>query len=174
MEGSDPDLVWGTVLSWHLPGGTEVVHKNFYSGRLVSGPVIKQTGSSENETGMLATGRRRSITVSDIQAVAHIRSPQNPRRGGAVRQMGPQTYRILKCVIDSFGLDSCFLTQGSVARDLVVTFLNIGGVPPIIESRGAPDQFSIPQHLKYLRIIPFLTCLERLWGRRKILCNGNW
>lgn len=65
--------------------------------------------------------------------------PQTPRRGVARRvHGGPQTYRILKFVVSSFGLDSVSLTEGSsvldgsLLRGMRVTSLIIrGGGGPI-------------------------------------------
>jgi hypothetical protein len=45
-------------------------------------------------------------------------------RGGPVGQDVPQIYRILKCIVDSFGLDCFLLTEGSILTGLRVTSIS--------------------------------------------------
>jgi hypothetical protein len=53
-------------------------------------------------------------------------------------QMAPQTYRIPKFVVGSFGLGSIFVTEGSALRDQEVTSPIISGGGGLISSGRGP------------------------------------
>jgi hypothetical protein len=57
------------------------------------------------------------------------------RRGRGVGQGPRKMYRILRCVVSSYGLDSLILTEDSTVRDWGVSLISILK-PRIIESRG--------------------------------------
>ena len=65
--------------------------------------------------------------------MAYTRSQQTPRHGV------PQTYRIVKFVVGSFGLYSILLIEGSILVPCLRCGSNFAKKgDPIIESRGAP------------------------------------
>jgi hypothetical protein len=64
----------------------------------------------------------------------HRGSPHRPNgMGGPLDQGAHQTFRALKFVVGSCGLDSVFLIEGCIARDLGVSSLILIRGPPIIE-----------------------------------------